>query len=253
MNKRRRMRKSKNALIYILIGVLLTVMLVIFGISVFVRVMEIEVTGTTKYTTGEIIEASGISSGDNILLLDTAAAENNIKKAMPYIDKVSVRPSLPATIQILVSESKAVATIDHRNTVLLIDPYGKVLDKLDTVPKGLIEVRGFVPLEAEIGSQVRAMSGGETQLRSMTDVLSALERAGMLSEVSYLDVSNISTIHFGFTSRFIVMLGGSADVVHKLEKLPDVIIRINEEKSDDATGVINMSGSSGTWRFTEEY
>ena len=252
MNKRRRMRRSKNALIYLLVGVVLTILLVLFALSVFMRVMDIEVSGVTKYTNGEIIEASGITQGDNILFLDTIAAEQMIKLAMPYIDEVSVQPSLPATIRITVGESIAVATIEHRNVVLLIDPSGKVLDELDTVPKGLIEVRGFVPLEAKVGSRVRAMSGGETQLRSLIEVLSAFESSGRLSDISYLDVSNISMIHFGYAGRFQIMLGSSADVEYKLSQLPSFIISIDQERSEEVTGTINMSSSTGKWIFTED-
>lgn len=251
MNKGIRMRRSRNALIYLLVSILLTILLVLFALSVFMRVMEIEVSGVTKYSNMEIIEASGITAGDNILLLDTTAAEHMIKLAMPYISEVSVRPSLPATIQISVSESVAVATIEHRNAVLLIDPSGKVLDKLDTAPKGMIEIRGFIPLEAEVGSRLRAMSGGETQLRSLTEVLSAFESAGMLGEISYLDVSNISTINFGYAGRFQVMLGGSANIAHKLEQLPSFVSSIDRERPGDVTGTINMSNSP-EWIFTED-
>jgi len=233
-------------------GGLLIVALLIFGISVFLRVIEIEVTGVTKYTKGEIVEASGILSGDNILLLDTAAAELKIRQALPYIDEVSVQPSLPARIQITVSESRAVAVIDHRNTILLIDSSGKVLDRLDSAPRGFIEIRGFTPLEAEVGSRIRPMSGAETQLRSLTDVLSAFEGAGVLSEITYLDVTHISTISFGYTARFTVIIGGSANVSHKLNQLPVFIRMIEEEKPSEVTGVINMSDSSGEWIFTEE-
>lgn len=237
---------------YLTITALLAIALLIFGISIFLRVMEIEVDGARKYNRTQIIEASGISAGDNIMLLDAAAAAQRIKLAMPYINDVTIEPELPATIRITVSESMAVAAIDHRNEVLLIDSSGRVLDRTSTLPKGLIEIRGFIPLEAETGNRLRAMSGSETQLRSLTEVLSAFERASVLSDVSYLDVTHISTISFGFTGRFTVVLGGSANVSHKLSQLPDFISRIDKEKSDDVTGVINMSDASGEWRFIED-
>jgi len=252
MGKIKHIRSSRNAIIYIIFGALVAIALMIYGLSVFLRVMEVEVTGVTKYTKADIIEASGISAGDNILLLDAAEAERNIRAAMPYINEVSVQPSLPALIRISVSESTAVAVIDHRNSILLIDSSGKVLDILNAVPRGLIEIRGFTPLEAEVGSRLRAMSGGETQLRSMTDVLTEFEKAEILSEITYLDVTHISTISFGYTGRFTVILGGSANASHKLNQLPVFIMMIDEERPGEVSGVINMSNSTGEWIFVEE-
>lgn len=252
MHRRKKLRKSKNAAIYLFVSIILIVLLGIFGLSVFMKIMEIEVAGASYYTGREIIEASGILAGDNIMFLDTSTAAERILTEKPYISEVRIESVPPTAIRITVSESVPVASIRHRNEALLIDSSGRVLDKWETAPGNLIEIRGFTPLEAEVGSMMRAMSGSETQLRSLADVLQAFERAGILGDVTYLDVEHISTISFGYIGRFTVILGGATNVSHKLNQLPGSVSWIDEEKPGGVTGVINMSDASGEYRFIED-
>jgi len=254
MRKKKIRRRSRNASIYVLTSALLIIALTVFGISVFLRVMEVYVIGATVYSNEEIIEISGITRGDNILFIDSDAAASRIRAAMPYISEVVIRPSLPSAIRITVTESVAVAAIEHRGEIKLIDSSGRVLQLTDTLPSGLVEIRGFVPLEAEVGSRLRPMSGAETQLRSLTDVLSAMERAGCLEDVSYLDVEHIATISFGYIGRFTVILGGANNVGNKLSQLPVFISQIEARHSEGVTGTINMTTeSSDRWTFREDW
>ena len=61
-------RKSKSAVVYIPTAVILILFLMAFGVSVFLKIINIEVIGASVYTKEEIITASGITKGDNMLL-----------------------------------------------------------------------------------------------------------------------------------------------------------------------------------------
>jgi len=253
MNRKKRRRKSKSAAMYIPAGVLLILVLLVLGTGVFLRVINIEVTGAAKYSHEEIILASGITKGDNMLFRESDSAARRIRMAMPDISEVEIQTVLPDTVRITVRESKAVAAIAQPNGALLIDSTGRVLSKAETIKNELIEIRGFIPAEAEVGSRLRAASGSETQLISMTDVLAAFGRGDILDSVSYLDVTHIATISFGYIGRFTVILGGSGDADHKLSQLPGIVGMIDEERTKSATGVINMSDPSGEWRFNPDW
>jgi len=75
----------------------------------------------------------------------------------------------------------------------------------------------------------------------------------MLGSVSYLDVTRIATISFRYEDRFTVILGGSNDVLDKLAQLPEIVDKINTERSPDITGVIKMNDPSGAPRFTADW
>ena len=224
MGTRRRRRKSKSAAVYVPVGALLIVIITVLGMSVFLRIMEIEVVGATVYTVDEIILASGIATGDNLLFLDIDGAVQSIRSAKPYISDVIIESAPPDTLRIIVSESFAVAKISHRDSVLLIDSSGRVLERVDSAPLGLIDVRGFTPSEAEVGSRLRALPDSETRLGSMLDIIAAFERAEITDGVSYLDVSNIGYITFGYGGRFRVILGSASNLNHKLTQLTTLFV-----------------------------
>ena len=237
MARKKSRRKSRSAAVYVTFAVFLILLLSILGISVFLRIIEIEVTGASTYTDEEIITASGISPGDNMLRIKSASIKQTILSSMTFISKVDVEFILPDKIRLNVSESNALASISYDDGVLLIDSTGRILRQTNIIPAGLIEIRGFVPVNVVEGSALKADPGDETRLRYMTDVLAAFERDGVQGNVSYLDVTSISNIKFGYLGRFNVVLGTPESIRYKLNRLPDIIADLPKDK----TGTINMA------------
>jgi hypothetical protein len=243
---------SKSAAIYIPVGVLLIVFLTVIGVSGFLRIMDIEVVGSTRYTDEAIIAVSGITAGDNMLFIDAEVAERRIITAMPFISSASVTRVPPDGVRIEVEESSPLAKIDFRGELLIFDSSGRILEVTVVPQSGLVEVLGITPVDPAEGAPLRVGTGGEMNLLYMRDVLAALEREGIEGDVSFLDVSNTGRINFGYQGRFRVILGGPSNVRQKLDSLPRMIYGadgINAQHGDSATGDIDMSGQQGEWRF----
>ena len=244
-------RKSKSAAIYIFIAALLIIILAVLGISVFLKIIEIEVNGASLYSKEAIIAASGISIGDNILFMDTKGASQNISAIMPYINEVNIEISLPDTIMIYISETKPFAAVKYPGGALMIDKMGRILEQSDIAPDDLIEIRGFTPTSPVVGNALQAESGDDTRLGLLNEVLAAIEREGIQNDVSYLDVSNIAYISFGYRGRFRVILGRGDYLRDKLSSLDEMIADIDESEENDVTGTINMSDRE-RWRWTPD-
>jgi len=251
MGRKKPRRMSKSAAVYIPIGVILIVLLVILGTSGFLRVTEITVSGATKYTDDEIVAISGISKGDNLLFIDVSVAERRIQVAMPFISTAKISRQTPDTVRIEVTESTAIASIEFRNDVIIIDSTGRVLQNTDRAPAGLIEIWGIIPSDAAEGGRLRVEQGGELQLQYMIDVLAAIEREGIQNGVSYLDVSNISQLNFGYMERFRVMLGGPNNLRQKLSTLPGAIAGVEAMEPSGITGRLR-SELNGEWIWTPD-
>lgn len=103
---------------------------VVFGVAIFFKVSTIEVQGNTVYSSEQIVEASQIQPGDNLLTVNKALAVGNIKAALPYVEDVSIARSLPDGIIIQVRESTiSFAVMTDTNTCWLIGPSGKALER----------------------------------------------------------------------------------------------------------------------------
>ena len=120
----------------------LVIVSVIFVMSVFFRVSDIQVRGNTHYTDEEIIRAIDIEEGDNLFFFDRFAALSRVFAKLPYIDEVSVERSLPNRVIITVSESQALAYIVLGEENWTIDHNCKVLGKR----RGARSARGPRPL-----------------------------------------------------------------------------------------------------------
>ncbi|MCL2151374.1 MAG: FtsQ-type POTRA domain-containing protein [Oscillospiraceae bacterium] len=252
MSERKKRRISRSTVLYLPASVLAIGFLTVFGLSVFTRIMEINVTGISMYSREEIIESSGISPSDNLLFFDMDAALEKIQAEMPFVRDVKIKREPPSAILIEVTESTALAAFTYQGGVLIVDSDCKVLKKADSLPEGLIEITGLsTPVDPAEGSPLKAEMGNENQLQYLKDVLSAIEKEGMQNDISYLDVANTSNINFGYLGRFRVILGNPSNVRHKLSQLPDHVTKINTESSSvDISGEINMSGQNGEYRFT---
>ena len=245
MSVRKQRRFSQSATIYVPVSVLLIILLMLFGTSVFLVITEIEVVGASMYTVEEIITSSGISSGDNILFLDTNSASQRVYTDKPFVNDVKITRVPPNAVRIEVIESTALATVEYRDSVLVIDSNCRVLTRLDAALEGLIEIRGLTLTDVAEGSPLKAGQGGEMNLQSMKDVLVAIEKEGMESDISYLDVTSFSKISIGYAGRFRVNLGSPSNARHKLSLLPGYAAQLIESSSADAKWDIDMSDVPG--------
>ena len=252
MNRKKTRRDSKSAAVYVPAAAVVIVLLLIFGTNAFLKVMRVEVEGASRYTDEEIIEAAEISLGRNLMFIDLSAASKRIAGAMPYISGVKMTRMLPDAIRIEITESTALAFIDFHDDILIIDSAGRVLERTDAIPRGLLEIRGFIPVDPEAGSIMKTELGDEMRLRYLTDVLAALEKSEARADVLYIDVASIGNITVGYTERFRVVLGSSNNALHKLDQLPWIVDKINKDNAPDETGVINMSDPTGEWRFNPD-
>ncbi|MDR1329681.1 MAG: FtsQ-type POTRA domain-containing protein [Oscillospiraceae bacterium] len=235
---RRTGKRRRGAAVYAPVAVLLTLFIIIFGVSVFFRVENIEVTGTGRYTADEVIAASGIERGDNLFFIDSDAAARRIRGAMPYVSMVRIARRAPDTAVIEITESRAVAAVADGGSYWKIDAAGRVLERTDFGgTAGLIRVSGFSPSSPKEGAVIEADESYETQKGFLLDVLSAADVKGITEDVSNLDVTNISAITFIYKGSVSVNLGGGDNALFKLDKLISVL----EEQESGFRGRVDVS------------
>jgi len=250
---------SKSSIAYVALGVMLISVMTVIGMSAFMRATEIKVEGASAYNYNAIVEASGLSVGDNLMFINLQTISQQIRSELPFVREANVLRILPNTIIIEVDESVAIASVTSAGTIYIIDSSIRVLAKyqaLESSPdlSGLIEVRGLEIEDSEPGSAIKAIFGAETKLQYAQDVLSALERENLSDDVSYLDVSNIVNVHFGFMGRYRVILGGStsmrpSNIRHNMGRLVESV-PIVEERYPNTIGDLDLSDESIAPKFT---
>ena len=216
----------------------LVIVAVIFVMSVFFRVSDIQVRGNSHYTDAEIIRAIDIEEGDNLFFFDRFAALSRVFAKLPYIDEVTVERSLPNRVIITVSESQALAYIVLGEENWTIDHNCKVLGKANEDELGgLIPILGISPGTLMIGEPLETSDGDERIVNYIAEVLDQLEARNLYRRVGRVDFSNPSQVEFTLDDKYTVRLGGDSNVEYKFGMLISALSQLLEGD----VGIINVS------------
>ena len=181
--KRRRGRFSG---LYKVLSVLLVAAAVAVACVVFFRVNSVEVSGNVRYTEEEIIEASGIWVGDNLIALSRSRVSAAICTRLPSVENVSVKKVLPDRVVLRVSERVAAASVESSEGRWLISAQGKLLEQDDGTTRTVI-VRGLTAIVPYPGGTLQVTEEEETTLSYVTQLLTQLESHGWLEQCTALD------------------------------------------------------------------
>jgi len=211
----------------------------VFGMTVFFRVSNIEVTGANHYTQEEIVEASDIKNGDNLMFVNRAAIAQKISSKLLYIGEVSIKRKLPNTVVIEVAESGSVAVVESESGLWLIDKNCRLLEECATTDmESYVEIKGLAAVKPQKGNVITVPDADRPKAEFLSGVLTALADRNMILDVKSLDLSNLSNAEFNYMDgRFTVKLGGNENLDYKFELLRGAIAKLGAGD----TGTIDLS------------
>lgn len=187
-HSRPKRRRGRFGFLYKTLSVLLVASAVIVACVVFFRVNSVEVTGNVRYTAQEVIAASGIGMGDNLVGLPRSRVSAAIRTQLPYVESVAVQKYLPDRVVLKVTERLAAAAVDSADGRWLMSSQGKLLEK-DNGAIQTIQVTGLTAVGPYAGGAIQVAEGEETTLSYVKGLLAAIESHGWLSQCTALDCS----------------------------------------------------------------
>ena len=111
-NRKRKRGRRRFSLLFELLCAAALVAAATLGATVFFQVETIAVAGNSRYSSQEVIDASGVQVGDNLFQMNKNQISQRILQQLPYIGAVSPQRSLPSTLTIQVTEIAAAARIE---------------------------------------------------------------------------------------------------------------------------------------------
>ena len=223
--KKKRRRKIGLTVVLILLMLLAIAFLIVWKVF---TVENVVVEGNELYSSEQIVEASQIQPGDNLLTVNKALAVGNIKAALPYVEDVSIARSLPDGIIIQVRESTiSFAVMTDTNTCWLIGPSGKALERIE--PAAFNEyphINGLLLSGPTMGQSVASPT--PTALAAALDVLSELDGTGLLEHIRALDMEKEYDITLWYDDRYEIKLGGTDELAYKIRYLCSILDQLSE-------------------------
>ncbi len=240
--RRRRRKRGRFGFLYKLLSVLLILAALFVGCIIFFRVDEIDVEGDTIYSEEEIIQASGISLGDNLFLIHQIQAGRSVVSQLPYISEITIKLSLPSKVQITVTAATAAAALEleDSDTYWAMDLNGKLLGQGDrSIAGDSLVVTGLTPLMPSEGEQLAVSVDDSTKLSSLLEILRDLTDWDILDQVQSIDLSGAAQIEMEYQDRFTVLLPMHSEDFHLLIH---TLKAAAEYLDQGQTGTIDLSG-----------
>ncbi len=241
--KKRLSKKAKRIMIVIFAALLALAALccaVFFGVF---RVRNIVVKGELPYSPQEVTAESGILTGKNLFLTDTAAAAEKIASSLPFADDVTVTKKLPSTIVIHArTADKTYAVMMNGGAYAVTNENLKVLEIGASVPDGAMIVEGYTGSGVNALGQELPFGNGmdsESIVEALSSISQAVKDSGMKG-IEMINIENPENIYILYEGRIIIRLGNTSDVLKKLS-LAQKSIEEENKLSSSQYGEMNVS------------
>jgi cell division protein FtsQ len=229
LKKEKPKKRNGRRVIYILLGLFITLLIILFFQSSISKVAQIHITGFELLTESVIGQAAGIAIGDSYFYTSSSTIEKRVK-ALKTIESVKITKKFPGFIHIEVKEFQRVAfqvTIDGDMEALLAD--GSV-----------VSLKGrSLPMDRPIMSNWKEDDPWKDKL---CKVLAQIPEA-LLSDISEIkpnpSVAYEDKIKMYTRSQFEV----DTTVGYLLNKIPYFSTMINDLKEKQPTGVLSLLDS----------
>jgi len=216
---------------------------------------EIAVSGTKHYTVEQIVKASGIADGDNLLTLSKAQISGKILAQLPYVESVRVGIRLPDTVLLEIVEADVVYSVASQDgNWWLVRADGLVVEKTNAADaQGHTQLLGVKldkpsvgksavaaepePEQDEEGNLIPVTVLGSERLAAALSIAQNLESSGFIGDIAKIDVSDMSNLQLWQGTRFQVLLGDTQRIDYKIRCFRACV----DKMKDYASGEFDIS------------
>ena len=215
-------------------GAILLVGMLLIILPMF-RVKSFRIEGESFYTEAQIIEASGIEIGEEILSIDRNEIYQRIWDALPYVNGVKLTRSF-STVKITVKENTNLMYTEFGGSYYTLNRDFRVLSRTENEE----DLNGFLRVELPevaalgVGSKIR-FENEALDTGYIVELLETLERGNVLSRVTSVDVSKKYDVSYVMENSCRVELGKVGDMSLKLTLVEEILSR---KGADSATNAV---------------
>lgn len=220
LKAKKKHRKLFRTISYILLSIVMCLIFIVICMAVFLKIENIEVKGNDRYTPDEIIESSGITTGQNLYAINKNEAKENIYLEYPYISEVVIRRELPSTLHFKVYEEQPKYYTEICGEYFLLSDSLRVLEKTEEIPLSEDEERKLIPLYL---SEIRAAIVGEKLefekelvYEYISTFITAVSFHETANDLTSIDMRERYNIYVEYQNRFSIYMGDYTETDMKL-------------------------------------
>lgn len=247
-NPRRRRRRKNLSLYYLMIFLISVFILYILSKTVLFNVNEYVVIGNERYSVAQILTAGNLSTGKSMYNIKTDKVEAHIRETLIYIEKISIKRSLPDKIIITVEEAEPFACLKYEDSrYAVISRSGRYLETEQASPRNeLIQIYGMEPKDVSLGKSLE--SADPYKMTILTELLDTIDEV-CPGSISYIDLTNRTDIVMGYSDIIDIEFGSSQDYEYKMKYIKAVIDKLD---TNEPGRIIYHSKQAGVSFVTNE-
>lgn len=250
-------RRKRLRLLALFVAVVLAAVGLVLAVTVLFKVASFRVENTDKrdpvdlgpYTEEQILQALAVNLGDNIFGFSAKDRQILLERALPELETVQVRRSLPSTVVVQVEPATAAYKVAYGDQWAVLSTSCKVMRLEEEEPEGLVELQGIEAAQAEPGTRIQlsqpaaaegaasapqegsaasATPGPETAVttadEALSELLAGLEQNGLLEGLTAVQLGDLEEFSFTYQDRLKIRLGTSNNLDYKLRLTARVVL-----------------------------
>lgn len=236
----RRVKKRRTG--YTVAKVLAVVIILAFGVPLLLGrlfpVRTINVQGNSYVTGEQVIEASGVQLGENLLLLSAGRIQQGIN-AHRYLEYASIwKDYFAGTLTLTVKEHAPLAKMVWMGMLVLVGDDGVVLEQTSALgsPVHIPEIVGMTVSKVRVGYPVEYSVAGQGE--AITRILDDLAVQGIAGEVLEINITSPDNLFLVMENGLQVMLGDDRNLPQKFALIRDMMPRVQAYEAGTVQGGI---------------
>lgn len=236
--RRHENKHKRRTLFYIILFVLISIAFIAVSVVVFLKIKNIEVEGTEKYTYEQIMELVPITEGENIYSFKKKEIEETLMRDLPYVGKAEIKRDLPTKIVINITEEEPVYAANVAGDIYILSADMKVLERLS---EGVTPDPSLATLT--LSNVKRCIVGSQLEFsdsRTLDSVLLLYQTFAdnyIENKIKGVDIRSRFDMYINYDNRFEVYIGDIENVDMKIEFLMGIL----EKLEPDSQGKIDIS------------
>lgn len=249
-NSRRTRRRKRGRSLYVLMVIVLAFSVITtLSMTLFFNIKTIRVTGIAdSYRAEEIVEATGIRVGDNMVRLNVEKAEVQALESLILVESVQIERQFPNTLEINVQKCTPAYNVVYEFGTLIVSEHGRILDNSMDPGTGLVNIIGYDPEETTPGKQIKAKEDRQDKVFEAFREL--IYEGGLGVPIVEVDMTDFKDIMVNFDNRIMFDMGNWSEINYKINFAEQIIA----EQPASKEGYLVMIGSNQcSFRNKAEY
>lgn len=224
--KNHKRRKSGGFMKFLILLTIVTVGIVVVQETVL-RLETVYVVGNETKTAQQVVTASGLVRGRNMLGIEEAEVAKAFAKDHTIIFK-GMQKEYPNTIYLYIEERKPVTAMRWLGILYMLDDQGVVMQEqnTDALPPGMPVVTGIVASGATVGQKLSLRTAG--QLEAYCEIVKELELQLYANQISEINLADPNAIYLVTVEGVTVRLGDASEMRAKIGAINTAMARLRQ-------------------------